>query len=87
MSDTRLWCDVPKEEKAEFLRSGRAWETGIIAKAIAEEVASVYDELAVAKALAKQLLEAIANHQTQTLHTGSGSFGRPPDEVLWEVLK
>jgi len=49
MSDTRLWVDVPKEEKAEFLRSGRAWETGIIAKAIAEEVASVYDELAETK--------------------------------------
>jgi len=53
MSDTRLWVDVPKEQKSEFLRSGRAWETGAVAKSIVEELASVYDELAEAKISAR----------------------------------
>lgn len=39
----KLWCDLKTDqEKAEFLRSGRAWDTGIIAEAIVEEVAEAF---------------------------------------------
>jgi len=39
----KLWCDMQTDsERVEFLRSGRAWETGIIAQAIVEEVADVF---------------------------------------------
>lgn len=42
MSDA-LWCDCDTDkERAEFFRSGRACETGIIAKAIEQEVAKVF---------------------------------------------
>lgn len=30
------------EERAEFFASGRAWETGIIARSVAEEIAEVF---------------------------------------------
>uniref|UniRef100_A0A6M3JIK2 Uncharacterized protein n=1 Tax=viral metagenome TaxID=1070528 RepID=A0A6M3JIK2_9ZZZZ len=40
----KLWSDLTtNKEKAEFLRSGRAVATGIIAPAIVEEVASVFE--------------------------------------------
>ncbi len=42
--DKRLWCDLKTDqEKADFLRSGRAWDTGIIAHAIVEEVADAFE--------------------------------------------
>lgn len=44
---TKLWCDLETaEEKAEFLRSGRAWDTGIIASSLAEEFARAFDIVA-----------------------------------------
>lgn len=47
---TKLWCDLKtSKEKAEFLRSGRAWDTGIIAASIAEEVATAFDIVALAE--------------------------------------
>ncbi len=40
----KLWCDlVTDQERVEFLRSGRAWETGIIAKSIVEDVARAFE--------------------------------------------
>jgi hypothetical protein len=40
----KLWCDLKTDnEKVEFLRSGRAWETGIIAKSIVEDVAQAFE--------------------------------------------
>lgn len=40
----KLWCDLETDqEKAEFLRSGRAYETGIIADSIANEVAEAFE--------------------------------------------
>ncbi len=40
----KLWCDLKTdEERVEFLRSGRAWETGIIAKSIVEDVARAFE--------------------------------------------
>lgn len=37
------WCDCETdEERVNFLLSGRAWETGIIAKAIQNEVALAF---------------------------------------------
>ena len=40
----KLWCDLKTDsEKVEFLRSGRAFETGIIAKSIVEEVAQAFE--------------------------------------------
>lgn len=44
MKNEKLWCDLKTDqEKADFLKSGKAWETGIIAKAIEEEVAGVFE--------------------------------------------
>ena len=41
--EDKLWCDLKTDyEKAEFLRSGQAWKTGIISQAIADEVAEVF---------------------------------------------
>jgi hypothetical protein len=43
---TKLWCDCKtNQEKLDFLRSGRAVETGIIAPAIVEDVAKAFEEL------------------------------------------
>ena len=40
----KLWCDLKTDhERAEFLRSGMAWETGIIAKAIEIDVAEAFE--------------------------------------------
>lgn len=42
--DNKLWCDLKDDfERVEFLRSGRAWETGIIAKALQGEVADAFE--------------------------------------------
>lgn len=42
----KLFCDLTTaKEKAEFFRSGRAYETGIIAKGIEQEVAKAFDAL------------------------------------------
>ena len=41
----KLWVDLKTDtEKIEFLRSGRAWESGIIAQAFVEDVASAFEE-------------------------------------------
>jgi len=40
----KLWCDLKTDEdKAKFLRSGEAWDTGIIAKALVNEVAEAFE--------------------------------------------
>lgn len=39
---TALWCDCETDEdKILFLESGRAWETGIISKELAEEFVAI----------------------------------------------
>ena len=39
----KLWCDLKTDqERIKFLRSGRAWETGIIARSITEDVAQAF---------------------------------------------
>ncbi len=39
----KLWCELKTDlEKAQFIESGRAVETGVIAPAIAEDIARVY---------------------------------------------
>ncbi len=44
MDEKKLWSDLKTDkERVEFLRSGRAWETGIIAKAIEKEVADAFE--------------------------------------------
>jgi hypothetical protein len=38
-----LWCDLKTDiEKAEFLEAGRAYQTGIIAPGITDEVATAF---------------------------------------------
>ena len=40
----KLWADLKTdEERVEFLRSGRAWETGIISAAIVDDVAAAFE--------------------------------------------
>lgn len=40
----KLWCDLKTDqERVEFLRSGRAWETGIIAQAMVKEIIEVFE--------------------------------------------
>lgn len=43
---SKLYVDVPLENKAEFFRSGRAHETGIVAAAIVDDVANAFEALA-----------------------------------------
>lgn len=44
MDDTKLWCDLKTdEERVKFLRSGRAWKTGIIAESMVEDVAKAFE--------------------------------------------
>jgi len=45
--ETALWCDCETDaERAEFIRLGRAYATGVIASVVAEELADAYDRLA-----------------------------------------
>jgi len=38
-----LWCDLKTDqEKADFLRNGKAWNSGIIAEEIQKEVAEAF---------------------------------------------
>ena len=48
-----LWCDLQTDrERAEFIESGRAVESGILAKAMVEDLAGVYRRInAAVKAL------------------------------------
>ena len=42
--DNKLWCDLKTDqERADFLRSGRAWETGIVASEIQDEIADAFE--------------------------------------------
>ena len=42
--ENKLWCDMENdEEKKRFFSSGRAHDTGIIAQAIENEIASRFD--------------------------------------------
>ncbi len=42
----KLWCDLKtNKERVDFLRSGRAWETGILAKAIVEDIAQAFEQI------------------------------------------
>ena len=51
----KFWCDLKTDkEKAEFIRCGRAIEAGIIAPAIADEVANAFEAKAVATSAYKQ---------------------------------
>jgi hypothetical protein len=44
--EEKLWCDLKTpQEKAEYIRSGRAWEKGLIAPAIVDEVAAAFEAL------------------------------------------
>lgn len=44
MMKTKLWCDLKTDkEKLEFIKCGRAWETGIIAKALATDIIDIYE--------------------------------------------
>ena len=41
-----LWCDLTSdEEKKEFIKSGRATDTGIIARVMVPDLVEVYGEL------------------------------------------
>jgi hypothetical protein len=54
----KLWCDLntPKE-KAEYIRSGMAWQKGIIAYAITNDVARAFDALAEKSSESKESLD------------------------------
>ena len=39
-----LWCDLKTDQqKVEFLKSGRAFETGIIAQVVVDDIVSLYE--------------------------------------------
>lgn len=53
----RLWCDLNSNtERAEFIECGRAVETGIIAPAIAKDLAAAYRDLAQMRSPKKKTL-------------------------------
>jgi len=40
----KLWCDLKTdEERAEFIRCGRAWETGIIAHSMTDDLIEIFE--------------------------------------------
>jgi len=42
--DLKLWCDLKDDkERIEFLKSGRAWETGIAARSIIPDLIEVFE--------------------------------------------
>jgi hypothetical protein len=42
----KLWCDLHStEEKIEFLRSGRAADTGIISRSIVQDILTAYERI------------------------------------------
>ena len=44
--ENKLWGDLKTdEEKLEFLKSGRAWITGIIAKRLEPDIIRIYEEV------------------------------------------
>ena len=44
MDDFKLWGDLTTDaDRVDFLRSGRAWKTGIIAESIVEDVADAFE--------------------------------------------
>lgn len=44
MDDFKLWGDLTTDaDRVDFLRSGRAWKTGIIAESIVEDVAYAFE--------------------------------------------
>lgn len=55
-----LWCDLQTDrEKLEFIRSGRAVDTGILAPAMVEDLVEVYRRIADAVVA----LETITRHE------------------------
>lgn len=41
----KFWCDLTTDiEKSEFIRCGRAYETGLIAHAIQDEIADIFEQ-------------------------------------------
>jgi hypothetical protein len=59
----KLWCDLntPKE-KAEYIRSGMAWQKGIIAYAITNDVARAFEAL--------DKLEEMERNKRNAIYTG-----------------
>jgi len=56
----KLFCDLKNDaEKANFFLSGRGYETGVVAKAIQNDVAMTYHRCAVATAELRRLHEEI----------------------------
>jgi hypothetical protein len=71
----KLFCDLKNDaEKANFFLSGRGYETGVIAKAIQNDVAMAYHRCAVAAA------------ELRRLHTLNGELLEALKEMLevWE---
>jgi hypothetical protein len=43
----KLWCDLKTpQEKAEYIRSGQAWEAGLLASSVVDDVAKAFEALA-----------------------------------------
>ena len=77
---TALFCDCDTDaERAEFFACGRAVETGVVAPAIAPQIADVYER-------ATELLEAL----TRIMDNERPIRGNPSHKVLvehWEFEK
>jgi hypothetical protein len=59
--DARLFADIKTDqEKLDFIKSGRLWETGVIAKALEPELIRVYSELIAADQWSKSAAERSA---------------------------
>jgi len=64
----KLWCDLHStKKKIEFLRSGRAVDTGIMSKSIVQDILTAYERITELKKRIIQLedaLEDIATYAT-----------------------
>lgn len=56
MTDNRLWCDLETDaERVEFLLSGRACDTGVIAPAMVGEIVTLYRRIQAANDRADEI--------------------------------
>ncbi len=67
MTQEKLWCDLQTDvERIEFLQSGRACETGIIAPAIVNDIIAQYRKLQAVKQVLTSAFEPDhCNHEVR----------------------
>ena len=71
----KLWCDLRStEEKIEFLRSGRAVDTGIMSASIAKDILRAYERIAELEAPGQNAVGAVFVTEHWSLKKAAGLY-------------